>query len=111
MDMNGRTPKVQVINRLTISKSFIASDPSLKKIAEDYGKKTAEFGKLLVEVKAASKALKEALEPKLKLKGIDVNEGSEWKAIEGKEKGTLIVEIINRQKEESSRQRIPVTAL
>lgn len=104
-------PKVKVLKRTVLSKQFIQGDPSLKGLHDHYVKKTAEFGKLLKEVKAASSELKDLLKPMLKKKGIDVDEGTDWKAIEGDEKGTLIVEVIQRQKTETTRSRVPTETI
>jgi hypothetical protein len=109
MEMNGA--KVKVLHRVVLSKQFITSDASLKALSENYVKKTAEFGKLLKEVKDASKALKEALEPKLTSKSIDVNAGTDWKVTEGEDKGTLVVEVIQKQKPEGGRSRVPTASL
>ena len=111
-EMNGsKGPKVTVLNRVVLSKQFMTSDVNLKALAETYVKKTAEFGKLLKEVKEASRALKNALEPKLSAKGIDVKAGTEWRATEGDEKGTIIVEVVQKQKAESSRSRVPTQSI
>jgi len=109
-EINGSTPKVKVLNRVVLSKAFVTSDAHLKGIAETYVKKTADFGKLLKEVKEASKALKDALEPKLRGK-VDLDAGTEWRVTEGDDKGTLIVEVIQKQKAEGSRSRVPTASL
>ena len=102
-------PKVRVLDRKVLSKQFL-KDNGLTAIADNYVKKTAEFGKLLKEVKAASAELKQALQPKLKGK-VDFDAGTEWKATEGDEKGTIMIEVIQRQKAESSRSRIQAEVL
>jgi HSP90 family molecular chaperone len=104
-------PKVKVIDRLVVSKQTLQGDAALKGIAENYVKKTTEFGKLLKEVKAASAELKEALQPMLKAKGIDVSAGTDWRATEGEDKGTILVEVIQRQKPEGTRSRIPTRSI
>src|SRR5258707_14150753 len=111
-EINGKKPPaVTVINRVVLSKAFMTSDASLKAIAENYVKKTNEFGKLLKEVKEASKALKDALEPKLTNKGVDVKAGTDWRATEGDEKGTIIVEVLKKTKAEGSRSRVPTQSI
>jgi hypothetical protein len=102
-------PKVKVLRRTVLSKQFL-KDSGITAIADNYVKKTAEFGKLLKEVKDASAELKQALEPKLKGK-VDLDAGTDWKALEGDEKGTIIVEVIQRQKAETTRSRIPADTL
>ena len=102
-------PKVRVLDRKVLSKQFL-KDNGLTVIADNYVKKTAEFGKLLKEVKVASAELKEALEPKLKGR-VDLNAGTDWKAVEGDEKGTITIEVIQRQKPESTRSRIQTEVL
>ncbi len=103
-------PKVKVLDRKVISKQTIHSDKALKAAADNYVKKTTEFGKMLKEVKAASAELKEALKPMLQSKGI-INASSDWRATEGDEKDTIIVEVIQRQRAETSRSRIPTETL
>lgn len=102
-------PKVRVLDRKVLSKQFL-KDNGLTAVAENYVKKTAEFGKLLKEVKTASAELKEALEPKLKGK-VDFNAGTDWQATEGEEKGTITIKVIQRQKPETTRSRIPTETL
>jgi hypothetical protein len=113
MEPNGSTPEkppaVKVLTRKVLSKQFI-QDNKLKSLVDDYSKKTNAFGKMLKEVKTASGSLKDALKPLLKAKGIDVDEGSDWRATEGDD-GVIIVEVLQKEKKASGRSRVPTETL
>jgi hypothetical protein len=70
-------------------------------------KKTEAFGNMLKDVKRASADLKMTLLPKLANERI--HGGMDWRVTEGDDKGTLVVEVIERKRE--GRSRVPTATL